>query len=205
MTSVKERFLRYVRVDTQSEEGVPTVPSTEKQLVLLEMLRDELTELGASDVKMDGHGYVTAAIPANDGGGSPVMGLIAHVDTATEVSGANVKPVLTKEYAGGDIEMGNGYVLSPADYPYLLDHVGEEVICTDGTTLLGADDKAGVAEIMTVCERLLQPDAPAHGTLRVCFTPDEEVGNGTKYFDVKGFGAEFAYTVDGGPLGDVSY
>ena len=205
MTSVKERCLRYVRVDTQSKEDVPEVPSTEKQLVLLGMLRDELAALGAVDVKMDGHGYVTATVPANDGGKAPVMGLIAHADTATEVSGADVHPVLTKNYSGGDIEMGNGYVLSPSDYPYLLDHVGEEVICTDGTTLLGADDKAGVAEIMTACERLLRPDAPKHGALRVCFTPDEEVGNGTKYFDVKGFGAEFAYTVDGGPLGDVSY
>ena len=205
MASVKERFLRYVRVDTQSKEDVPEVPSTEKQLVLLGMLRDELAALGARDVNMDGHGYVTATIPANDGGKGPVMGLIAHADTATEVSGANVCPVLTENYGGGDIEMGGGYVLSPSDYPYLLDHVGEEVICTDGTTLLGADDKAGVAEIMTLCEYVLAHPELKHGRISVGFTPDEEIGRGADLFDVPGFGADFAYTMDGGAVDEVEY
>jgi tripeptide aminopeptidase len=205
MESVKDRFLRYVKIDTQSEHHVDKIPSTDKQLVLCRLLRDELLALGAADVAMSAEGYVTATIPANTKKHAPVVGLVAHVDTADAVSGANVKPQLTPNYAGGDIDMGNGYTLSPDVFPSLLSHIGEEIIRTDGTTLLGADDKAGVAEIMTFAERMLRPDAPEHGTIRIGFTPDEEVGRGVDLFEVAAFGAEFAYTVDGGTLGEINY
>ena len=205
MESVKERFLRYVQIDTQSQHHVDNVPSTENQLALCRLLRDELSALGASEVALDEHGYVTATVPASSDTIAPVVGLLAHVDTADAVSGKNVKPVLTPNYDGGNIDMGNGYTLSPADSPALLTHIGEEIICTDGTTLLGADDKAGVAEIMTLVSRLLAQDAPRHGKLRVAFTPDEEVGRGVDLFDAVAFGAQFAYTVDGGTLGEINY
>ena len=205
MESVKERFLRYVGLDTQSEDNVDAVPSTQKQFVLARLLVDELTQMGARDVALSEHCYVTATIPASEGVNRPVMGLIAHMDTSDAVSGAGVRPVSTKNYDGEDIRLGNGYVLSPHEYPALLRYRGEEILCTDGTTLLGADDKAGVAEIMTLCQRLLSPGAAPHGKIRVCFTPDEEVGRGTAFFDVEGFGAEYAYTVDGGGLGEINY
>lgn len=205
MESVKDRFLRYVKIDTQSQHHVDKIPSTDKQLVLSRLLRDELIAIGAADVVLDAHGYVTATIPANTKKSAPVVGLLAHVDTADAVSGANVKPVLTKNYAGGEIDMGNGYTLSPKNHPALLGHIGEEIICTDGTTLLGADDKAGVAEIMTFAERMLRAHAPEHGKIRIGFTPDEEVGRGVDLFDVPAFGADFGYTVDGGTLGEINY
>lgn len=205
MESVKDRFLRYVKIDTESEHHVDKIPSTDKQLDLCRLLAEELRAIGAVDVAMDPHGYVTATIPANIAKRAPVIGLLAHVDTVDAVSGANVKPVLTKNYAGGDIDMGNGYTLSPAASPSLLQHIGEEIICTDGTTLLGADDKAGVAEIMTFAEHMLAPNAPEHGKIRVGFTPDEEVGRGVDLFDVAAFGADFGYTVDGGTLGEINY
>ncbi len=205
MESVKDRFLRYVKINTQSEHHVDKIPSTDRQLDLCRLLHDELIAIGASDVTMDPHGYVTASIPANTTKRAPVVGLLSHVDTADAVSGANVKPKLTPNYAGGDIDMGNGYTLSPADSPALLLHITDEIICTDGTTLLGADDKAGVAEIMTFAERMLRADAPEHGKIRIGFTPDEEVGRGVDLFDVAAFGAEFAYTVDGGTLGEINY
>lgn len=205
MESVKDRFLRYVKIDTESEHHVDKIPSTDKQLDLCRLLAEELRAIGAVDVAMDPHGYVTATIPANTAKRAPVIGLLAHVDTVDAVSGANVKPVLTKNYAGGDIAMGNGYTLSPAASPSLLQHIGEEIICTDGTTLLGADDKAGVAEIMTFAEHMLAPNAPEHGKIRIGFTPDEEVGRGVDLFDVAAFGADFGYTVDGGTLGEINY
>ena len=205
MESVKDRFLRYVKIDTQSQHHVDKVPSTDKQLDLSRLLRDELVAIGASDVALDSHGYVTATIPANTTKTAPVIGLLAHVDTSDAVTGTNVKPKLTPNYDGGDIDMGNGYMLSPASSPALLQHIGEEIICTDGTTLLGADDKAGVAEIMTFAERMLRADAPAHGKIRIGFTPDEEVGRGVDLFDVAGFGADFGYTIDGGTLGEINY
>ena len=205
MESVKDRFLRYVKIDTQSEHHVDKIPSTDKQFVLCRLLRDELLALGAADVQLDPHGYVTATIPANTNKSAPVIGLLSHVDTSDAVSGANVKPLLTPNYAGGDIDMGNGYVLSPTDSPALLTHIGEEIICTDGTTLLGADDKAGVAEIMTFAEHMLSPHAPEHGKIRIGFTPDEEVGRGVDLFDVPAFGADFGYTVDGGAMGEINY
>ncbi|MEA5051352.1 MAG: peptidase T [Oscillospiraceae bacterium] len=205
MYDVKERFLRYVAIDTQSAEESDTVPSTLRQLDLARLLRDELKEMGACGVQLDEHGYVTARIPANTGEKRPVLGLIAHVDTSDAVSGADVRPVVTPDYDGGDIAMGPGYTLSPKEFPDLLKHKGQEIICTDGSTLLGADDKAGVAEIMAAAKLLLAPDAPAHGDVRICFTPDEEVGGGAAYFDVAGFGADFAYTVDGGELGEINF
>ncbi|MBA4347569.1 MAG: peptidase T [Clostridiales bacterium] len=205
MESVKDRFLRYVKIDTESAHYVDRVPSTDKQLDLSRLLRDELIAIGAADVHLDPHGYVTASIPANTNKSAPVIGLLAHVDTVDAVSGANVKPVLTPNYAGGDISMGNGYTLSPVDSPALLQHIGEEIICTDGTTLLGADDKAGVAEIMAFAEYMLSPDAPEHGNIRIGFTPDEEVGHGVDLFDVASFGADFGYTVDGGGLGEINF
>lgn len=205
MESVKDRFLRYIKIDTQSQHLVDAIPSTQKQLDLSRLLRDELVQIGAADVKLDEYGYVTASIPANTKKRAPVVGLLSHVDTSDAVSGANVNPVLTPDYNGGDIAMGNGYTLSPAQFPSLLNHLGEEIVCTDGTTLLGADDKAGVAEIMTLAERLLSPDAPEHGLIRIGFTPDEEVGHGVDRFDVPAFGAEFGYTVDGGALGEINY
>ena len=205
MESVLTRFLRYVKIDTQSEHHVDKIPSTDKQFNLCRLLRDELVAIGASDVQLDPHGYVTATIPANTQKSAPVVGLLAHVDTADAVTGANVKPLLTKNYSGGEIDMGNGYTLSPADSPALLLHIGEEIICTDGTTLLGADDKAGVAEIMTFAEHMLRADAPEHGKIRIGFTPDEEVGRGVDLFDVAAFGADFGYTVDGGTLGEINF
>ncbi|MEA4870844.1 MAG: peptidase T [Christensenella sp.] len=205
METVKDRFLRYVKIDTQSRQHVEAVPSTEKQLVLCRLLADELKALGASNVKLDEHGYVTATIPANTDRKAPVIGLLSHVDTADAVTGERVNPQLRPNYDGGTIDMGNGYTLSPEQFPSLLNHIGEEIICTDGTTLLGADDKAGVAEIMTLAQRLLAPDAPAHGAIRIGFTPDEEVGRGVDLFDVAAFDAEFGYTVDGGTLGEINY
>lgn len=204
MESVKDRFLRYVKIDTQSRQHQAGFPSTEKQLVLCRLLAEELAALGAAEVRLDEYGYVTASIPANTDVPAPVVGLLAHVDTADAVTGANVNPVLTPNYGGGEIDMGNGYMLSPAQSPELLRHIGEEIICTDGTTLLGADDKAGVAEIMTLAERLLAPNAPKHGLVRVAFTPDEEIGRGVDFFDVAAFGADFGYTVDGGALGEIN-
>ncbi len=205
MSTVKERFLRYVKVDTQSEDDVSAIPSTKKQFDLARMLQAELIALGARDVLLDEFCCVTARIPATNGKKKPVVGLLAHMDTSDAVSGANVVPVLTPNYDGGDIVMGEGYVLSPKAYPALRNHIGEEIICTNGQTLLGADDKAGVAEIMALCEELLSPDAPPHCEIRIAFTPDEEVGHGTDRFDVKAFGADFAYTVDGGAPGDINF
>lgn len=205
MSGIKEKFLRYVKIDTQSTSETDAVPSTKKQFDLARLLEQELLKLGAADVRVDEHCYVWATVPANDETPRPVIGLIAHLDTVDEVSGANVKPVSTPNYDGGDIVMGPGYTLSPKEYPALLRYVGQEILCTDGTTLLGADDKAGVAEIMTLVEKLQQDAAPKHGKIRICFTPDEEVGNGTAFFDVPAFGADFAYTVDGGPVGEINY
>ncbi len=204
MESVKERFLRYVAIDTQSDRNVKTIPSTAKQLDLAWLLHDELLSMGASDVVLDEHGYVSASIPASAGVSAPIIGLLAHMDTSDAVSGENVRPVLTPAYGGGSIEMGHGLTLSPEEFPALLNHIGEEIICADGSTLLGADDKAGVAEIMALCERLLAPNAPLHGQIRIGFTPDEEVGRGVDEFDVAAFAADFAYTVDGGALGEIN-
>ncbi len=206
MTSVVEKFLKYVAYDTQSVDFQEAVPSTEKQFVLAKELVKELKAMGLQNVRFSDNCYVYASVPATPGFESlPSVGFVAHIDTSNSISGKDVKPVITEQYDGNDIFMSKVYTLSPADYPALLDYVGQTVICTDGTTLLGADDKAGVAEIMAVAELLLGENAPAHCKIQIAFTPDEEVGRGVDFFDIKGFDADVAYTVDGGPVGDFSY
>ena len=205
--AVLERFLRYVAVDTQSVHDSETYPSSLKQLVLARMLTEELKELGIKDVNIDEYGYVTAKIPANVTRDIPAIGFIAHYDTAADFSGENVRPKITENYDGNDIYLDyeNNIVLSPADFPELKGYVGQTLITTDGSTLLGADDKAGIAEIMTAVDYLLKHPEIEHGPLCIGFTPDEEVGCGTKYFDVEKFGAKYAYTVDGGELGSIEF
>lgn len=201
---VTDKFVRYVSIDTMSEQHCDVVPSTQKQFNLSKMLAKELSDMGAQDVCVDERCYVYATIPAT-AKGKKSLGLIAHVDTSPAVSDKDVKCVFTKSYDGKDIQMGNGYVLSPKQYPSLLKHIGETVICTDGTTLLGADDKAGVAEIMQLAQILLSDKSIKHGKIGIAFTPDEEVGRGADFFDIKKFGCDFAYTIDGGALGEIEY
>jgi tripeptide aminopeptidase len=198
-----ERFLRYVRIDTQSDEESKTYPSTEGQLVLLRLLRDELEQVGLTDAAIDEHGYVTATLPATVEQDVPTIAFFAHVDTAREVSGANVSPQRVR-YDGGEIPLGSsGQSIRPEESPELANHVGHELITTDGTTLLGADDKAGVAEIMAAISHLVsQPEIP-HGTVKVAFNPDEEIGRGVVHFPVETFGARAAYTVDGSTAGEL--
>lgn len=202
---MRERFLKYVSFDTQSDPKSKSYPSTAKQLELLNYLKDELTTLGASDVRMDEWGYVTTAVPATQGCEDwPVIGFLAHVDTSPDLSGAGVAPRVVENYDGGDIVLGSDLVLQAKDYPELQARKGETLVVTDGSTLLGADNKAGVAIIMTAVERLLAHNKP-HGRVRVAFTPDEEIGRGVDHFDVATFGADFAYTVDGGQEGELEY
>jgi tripeptide aminopeptidase len=198
-----ERFLRYVRIDTQSDEDSETYPSTAGQLDLLRLLRDELEAVGLTDAAIDEYGYVTATLPATVDHDIPTIALFAHVDTAREVSGAGVSPQRVR-YDGGEIPLGSsGQSIRPEQSPELVNHVGHELITTDGTTLLGADDKAGVAEIMAAIAHLAaQPDVP-HGTVKVAFNPDEEVGRGVIHFPVETFGAAAAYTVDGSTAGEL--
>ena len=205
-TSCVERFLEYVKIDTQSREDSDTYPSTPTQLDLLRRLQEELSAIGLEDVTMDEYGYVFATVPATSTKPDlPVVGLIAHVDTSPEMSGAGVKAIIHRNYDGQDIVLPDdpSAVISPADNPQLAGQVGNDVITASGTTLLGADNKAGVAEIMGAVEYLVAHPEIAHGPVRVGFTPDEEVGNGTKYFDVARFGAHCAYTVDGESLGEL--
>ena len=201
-----DRFLKYVAYDTQSDENSTTFPSTEKQKVLLEALKEEMEALGMTEVTMDKHGYVMGTIPATKGCElAPVIGFIAHVDTAPDMSGAGVKPHIIECYDGEDIALNNALTMRVADFPELAFFKGHTLIHTDGNTLLGADDKAGVAEIMTAAEHLLtHPEIP-HGKIRIGFTPDEEIGRGVDFFDVAAFGADFAYTVDGGMEGELEY
>ena len=202
--TVYERFLKYVSYPTTSDESVETCPSTSGQMVLAKELCKELIELGLTDARVCEHGYVYASIPANCEG-MPAIGFIAHMDTASEASGENIKPKMI-EYKGGDILLNEneGIYLTLADYPYVADLAGQRLIVTDGTTLLGADDKAGVAEIITAVEKILNSDIK-HGKICIGFTPDEEIGRGADLFDVAGFGADFAYTLDGGPLPEIEY
>ena len=204
-----ERFLRYVKIDTQSVEGAETYPSTEKQKDLLRLLVGELRELGLADAVMDEHGYVFATLPSNlppaEASRLPAIGFLSHVDTSPETSGADVKPQVWQAYDGGDLVLPGdaAQVLRAADHPVLKRYVGQTLITSDGTTLLGADDKAGLAEIMTAVEVLLaHPEIP-RPTIRVAFTPDEEVGMGTAHFDLARFGVQAAYTLDGGEVGEV--
>jgi tripeptide aminopeptidase len=206
--SVMDRFFRYVKIDTQSAEDQNTVPSTRKQLNLANLLARELTALGAQGVRVSEFGIVYAVVPGNlpDNSKVPVVGFIAHMDTSPAVSGANVTPVVHKNYQGGDIVLPKDptQVITVADNPVLKDLIGDDIITADGTTLLGSDDKAGVAEIMTMIDTLRQNPQIKHGMLAIAFTPDEEVGGGIEKFDVKGFGAQVAYTVDGETLGEIS-
>lgn len=201
-----ERFLKYVSFDTQSDENSDTFPSTEKQKVLLGYLADEMRAIGLQDVEMDKYGYVMGTIPATTGyEDKPVIGFISHVDTSPDMSGRDVKPQIVENYDGGDIILGDGVVMRADEFPELPLFKEQTIITTDGTTLLGADDKAGVAEIMTAAEYLmLHPDIK-HGKIRIGFTPDEEIGRGVDYFDVERFGAKYAYTVDGGYEGELEY
>jgi len=207
-TTVLERFLRYIAVDTMSEPEKEMIPSTEKQKDLAKMLTEELRSMGANEVKMDEHGYVYGTIPATCTDKKiPVLGFIAHMDTAPAYSGANVKPQIVKNYDGGTILMNQdtGLSMGPEQYPDLIRYVGQDLITTDGNSLLGADDKAGVAEIMALAQYLLEHPEIPHGEVKVGFTPDEEVGRGAELFDIQGFGADVAYTVDGGRLGELEY
>ena len=202
MSQEKERFLRYVQVETTSCEDQPGCPSTPGQKVLGEMLARELRDMGVRDARMDEHGYVYGSIPAKGNQEKPAIGLIAHMDTSDAVKGPT-KPQVIPCYAGGPIRLLNGLEIDGFDF--LEELRGQELIVTSGDSVLGADDKAGVAEIMTLCQRMMSPDAPDHGKICVAFTPDEEIGRGADLFDVKGFGADFAYTVDGGALGELEY
>ncbi len=207
MDKVVERLLRYAQVDTQSDPESATCPSTEKQMDLARILVEELTEIGLKEVSLDENGYVMASLPANVDREIPTIGFIAHMDTSPDMSGTNVCPAIVENYDGGDIVLNEemNVVLSPADFPDLKDYVGENLITTDGTTLLGADNKAGIAEIITAMELLIQHPEIEHGEISVAFTPDEEIGRGADLFDLKKFNAAFAYTVDGGPLGELEY
>lgn len=209
MKTTLERFLKYVKIDTTSDEASPSSPSTGKQHDLAALLVDELKEMGAEEIVYDKENcYVYASVPASEGCENvPVLGFIAHMDTSSAVSGTHVNPRLVESYDGGHITLNQeqGMILSPQDFPELLKYVGKDLIVTDGTTLLGGDDKAGIAEIMTMAEYFINHPEEKHGKIRIGFTPDEEIGRGTDYFDVDLFGAQFAYTVDGGALGEVEY
>ena len=203
---LKERFLKYVAVDTQSAEESETFPSTQKQWTLLNMLVDEMKALGLTEVSIDKYGYAMGTIPASEGcENAPVIGFLAHVDTSPDMSGENVRPRIIENYDGGDIVLNNALTMRVEEFPELENFIGHTLIHTDGTTLLGADDKAGVAEIMSAAEYLMSHPEVRHGKIRIGFTPDEEIGRGVDFFDVKAFGADFAYTMDGGYEGELEY
>lgn len=205
--TIVERFLKYVSFDTQSSEEAQGCPSTDKQWKLAEYLRDELTQLGLTEVELDEHGYLYATLPANTDKAVPTIGFIAHMDTSPDASGKDVKPRIVENYDGGDIilDAEAGIVTSPRKFPELKAHVGEDIIVTDGHTLLGADDKAGIAEIVQAMVYLMEHPEIKHGKIRVGFNPDEEIGMGAHLFDVKKFGCEWAYTMDGGELGELEF
>ena len=206
MEKILDRFLRYVSIDTQSCETSESQPSTAKQLDLLRLLRDELLALGV-EASLDEYGYVMGTIPASEGVTAPKLGFIAHVDTAPDASGADIKPQIIPDYDGGDIALKGvpGLYLKPSDFPELLAHKGQTLITTDGTTLLGADDKAGVAEIMNAVQYVVEHPEFKHGEIKIGFTPDEEIGRGVVKFDVAKFGADYAYTMDGGDIGELEF
>ena len=206
MSAVLDRFLKYVSFDTSSDEESGSFPSTAKQLILGKYLADELKNIGLSDAELDENGYVTGHLCATAGHeNDPAVGYIAHMDTSPEVSGKDVKPEIV-EYSGGDVPLGqSGQAITAAAFPFLSKYVGKHLIVTDGTTLLGADDKAGIAEIFTAVEYLIAHPEIAHGPISVCITPDEEIGSGADRFDLKKFGADWAYTVDGGELPELEY
>mgnify|MGYP001013392869 CR=1 FL=1 len=203
---ILERFFRYIKIDTKSDESSESFPSTKKQYDLLNLLKAELTALGLK-ADIDEHGYVMATLPANTDKKIPVLGFVAHVDTSPDMSGENVNPQIWKNYDGGSIVINKelNLVLSPELFPEMLEYKGDTIITTDGTTLLGADDKAGITEIMTAVKYLVEHPEIKHGEIKIGFTPDEEIGRGVDFFDVKKFGAEFAYTMDGGGVGELEY
>ncbi|WP_315537657.1 peptidase T [Prevotella koreensis] len=203
--NIQERFINYTKFDTQSSEESESVPSTSKQLIFAKYLKEELEREGLEDVEMDEMGYIYATLPANTKDDIPTIGFISHYDTSPDCSGANVKPSIVSNYDGTDIELSPGIVSSPKKFPELLNHIGEDLIVTDGTTLLGADDKAGIAEIMQAMCYLRDNKEIKHGKIRVAFNPDEEIGKGAHNFNVEKFGCEWAYTIDGGDLGDLEY
>lgn len=206
MEALLDRFLRYVAIDTQSDEESETQPSAAKELDLLSLLKDELLAMGVK-AELDEYGYVMGTIPSNIEKNAPAIGFIAHVDTAPDASGKDVKPQIIKNYDGSDIELKGvpGLLLKTEDFPEILAHKGETIITTDGTTLLGADDKAGVAEIMDAVQYIMSHPEFKHGEIKVGFTPDEEIGRGVVKFDVKKFGADYAYTMDGGEVGELEF
>lgn len=205
--TVIDRFLKYVTFDTQSDENTDVTPSTEKQMVFAKYLKEELEKLGLEDISLDDNGYLFATLPANVDRPVPVIGFIAHMDTSPDMSGAGVKPRIVEKYDGKDIVLCNkdNIVLSPAQFPELLDHKGEDLIVTDGHTLLGADDKAGIAEIVSAMAYLKEHPEIKHGKIRIGFNPDEEIGLGAHKFDVEKFGAKWAYTMDGGEVGELEF
>lgn len=203
--NIVERFLKYTQFDTQSSEDSQSVPSTPKQLVFADYLRQELIQEGFSDVEMDDKGYIYATLKGNIDKKVPVIGFISHYDTSPDCSGANIHPRVVENYDGKDIVLSEGIVMRTSKFPEMLQHVGEDLIVTDGTTLLGADDKAGIAEIVQAMCYLRDHEEIKHGDIRVAFNPDEEIGMGAHHFDVEKFGCEWAYTMDGGDLGDLEY
>ncbi|MBV5315842.1 MAG: peptidase T [Prolixibacteraceae bacterium] len=207
MEQVLDRFLRYSKVFTTSDPDSETFPSAARQLIFADQLAGELREIGLAEVTRDEFGYVTATLPSNVDHPVPVIGFISHMDTSPDYSGENVNPQVVKNYLGQNLVLNSEQkiVLSPADFPELLKYSGQDLITTDGKTLLGADDKAGLAEIITAMDFLIQHPEIKHGKIRICFTPDEEVGQGTKHFDVEKFKADFAYTLDGGEIGELEY
>lgn len=208
MATLIERFLKYVSFDTQSSEDSGVTPSTPGQMTLAEYLRDELQALGLHDVCLDANGYLYATLPANiNDTGVPVVGFISHLDTSPDAAGKDIRPRIVRDYDGGDIVLNEaqGIVLSPERFPEILDHKGEDIIVTDGTTLLGADDKAGIAEIVSAMVYLQEHPEIKHGKVRIAFNPDEEIGLGAHKFDVERFGCNFAYTMDGGEVGEIEY
>ena len=202
---IVERFLNYTKFDTQSAEDADCVPSTKKQLVFAEYLKKELEAEGLDDVEMDDKGYIYATLKANTKDSVPTIGFISHYDTSPDCSGADIKPCIVKNYDGSDILLSEGIISSPKKFPELLQHVGEDLIVTDGHTLLGADDKAGIAEIVQAMVYLHQHPEIKHGKIRVAFNPDEEIGMGAHHFDVERFGCEWAYTMDGGDVGELEF
>ncbi|NLY66602.1 MAG: peptidase T [Tissierellia bacterium] len=207
MSKVLKRFLEYVKIETTSDANSDTSPSTEGQLEFARKLVEELKDLGLEDVSLDDKGYVMATLPSNIDKKVPTIGFIAHMDTSPDMSGKDVKPKIVENYDGGDIVLNEekNIILSVSEFPELKNYIGHTIITTDGTTLLGADNKAGIAEIITAVEYLIENPQLPHGTVKIAFTPDEEIGRGADHFDVEKFNADFAYTVDGGPIGDLNY
>lgn len=203
--NIVERFINYTKFDTQSAEDSQTVPSTSKQLIFAKYLKEELEHEGLEDVEMDEKGYIYATLKANVKKEIPTIGFISHYDTSPDASGANIKARIVKNYDGKDIELSEGIISSPSKFPEMKAHIGEDLIVTDGHTLLGADDKAGIAEIVQAMCYLRDHDEIKHGDIRIAFNPDEEIGMGAHHFDVEKFGCEWAYTMDGGDLGDLEY